>query len=68
MFDSTVPFRIGAGGSTVSDFFDGRIDEVRLSNTNLGPGNLLIAPEPSTALMALAGILMMSMRRKRKEA
>lgn len=44
--------------SAVFDFgFDGLIDEVRLSNTPLGPAELLLVPEPSAAALFGVGLL-----------
>jgi hypothetical protein len=48
---------IGRGmfGGGVTDWFDGLIDEVRLTNSVLSPSQFLFAPipEPSTAILAL---------------
>ena len=60
----TASFSIGRTSANSSEF-TGLIDEVRFSNTKLGPNDLLVQiPEPSAAL--LAGVAaMLGFRRKR---
>jgi hypothetical protein len=56
--NSPTKFVIGAAGDGTL-YFDGLIDEVRISNTALSAEQLLIIPEPSTALvlgLGLAGL------------
>jgi hypothetical protein len=66
LFDSTAPFHIGGSGTSTTDtFFDGSIDEVRLSDLALSASELLIVPEPSVATLLLAGLLFGGARRKR---
>ena len=56
---------IGSTGHE-SSRFTGSIDEIRFSDTNLGLNELLVTvPEPSHALLSLAGISLMALRRKR---
>jgi hypothetical protein len=51
--------------SNYSEWFSGLIDEVRISNVALTPGQMLDAPEPSScAAMALCSSLFLT-RRKR---
>ena len=38
-----------------TDWFTGRIDEVRLSNSVLAPSQFLFAPEPASVLMLAVG-------------
>lgn len=61
--DSTAAFQIGSYSSNEYRF-TGLIDEVRFSNTALGPADLMI-PEPA-ALFLSAASLPMILRRKRK--
>jgi len=51
-----------------ADWFDGIIDEVRLSNSALAPSEFLFVPEPSTvalAILALIGGMGLAIRRRR---
>ena len=51
-----------------ADWFDGIIDEVRLSNSALAPSEFLFVPEPSTvalAIMVLVGGMGLTVRRRR---
>ena len=52
-------------GRTDEAFF-GWIDEVRLSNTALGPGSLLVTPEPHTSSLLALGLLGLATRARRR--
>jgi hypothetical protein len=58
LFDSDANFSVGRGffNNNVTDWIDGTIDEVRISDTALAPGQFLFAqvPEPSALLGATA--------------
>ena len=64
--NNNTAFQIGSStGPLGFDFgFDGLIDEVRLSNTALGSGGLLIVPEPSPAALLGLGLLALAGRRR----
>jgi hypothetical protein len=65
--NNNTALHIGAVTSAVFDFgFDGLIDEVRLSNTPLGPGELLLVPEPSPSLLLGIGLLGLAGSRRRR--
>lgn len=56
---------IGSTGHSTSRIA-GSIDEIRISDTNLGLNELLVAvPEPSHALLSLAGVSLLALRRRR---
>lgn len=63
---SSAPLSIGSTGH-LSSRFTGSIDEIRFSDTKLGPNDLLIAPipEPSAALLSLFTVSLLGLRRKR---
>jgi hypothetical protein len=56
VFNATAPFSIGSTAQGSANF-SGTIDEIRLSNTKLAEGALLITavPEPSTVALAIIG-------------
>jgi len=59
LFQNETSWSIGRGmyNNNTADWFDGIIDEVRISNTALSPGQFLFAPEPtSLILLALGGL------------
>ncbi len=56
--------RIGSARNN-GRFFNGRIDEVRISNTVLAPSQFLSVPEPSSVLILGAGAFGFLIRRKR---
>lgn len=65
---SSAVLSIGATGNDApSSRLTGSIDELRFSNTKLGPNDLLIAPipEPSAALLSLFTVSLLGLRRKR---
>lgn len=47
----------------VTDWFDGLIDEVRLTDRALAPSEFLFAPEPSSLALLAAGLLFLQRRR-----
>jgi hypothetical protein len=64
--NNVTAFQIGGTPSTFFDFgFDGLVDEVRLSNTPLAPGALLI-PEPSSAALLVLGLCALGSHRRRR--
>ena len=67
LYDSNANFAIGASynNGAASRHFDGTIDEVRLSNTALSPGELLAIPEPSAISLLGMGGLAVAFRRRR---
>lgn len=68
LFDSTANFAIGASynGGARSRFFDGLIDEVRLSDNSLSQGELLASvPETSSAGLIAAAALLLGTGRRR---
>lgn len=69
LFGSSAPFSIGAQSvdGTPGSPFGGIIDEVRYSNTTLGPSGLLNSvPEPGTATIVVAGFALTICRRRRR--
>jgi len=64
--DSTAPLAIGSTAHQSSRLV-GSIDELRISDTKLGPNDLLIAPipEPSSALLTVFTISLFGLRRRR---
>lgn len=68
LYNSTAPLYIGRGGSTTGSnlFFNGTIDEVRISDTALTQSQLLAVPEPSATLLVLLGGLHIILRRCRR--
>jgi hypothetical protein len=65
--NANTAMHIGAVTSAVFDFgFDGLIDEVRLSNTALGSGELLLVPEPSSAALLGLGLLVLARQRRNR--
>lgn len=54
--NTSASFRVGAYGSSASSFWNGEIDEVRVSDTILAPGDLLAVPEPSSFAL-VSGLL-----------
>jgi len=61
---SSAPLSIGSTGHS-SSRFKGSIDEVRFSDTKLGAGDLLVVPEPSSALLSFFTVSLLGLRRKR---
>ncbi len=69
VFDNPA-FSIGArtnGGTSYENNFDGLIDEVRISNSIVAEGDLLInvIPEPGSAIAGMVGLGLLGMRRRR---
>lgn len=64
--DSSSPVTFGSTGHS-SSRLTGSIDEARFSDLKLGPNDLLIAPipEPSAALLSIAAVSLLGLRRKR---
>jgi hypothetical protein len=57
----------GMWNNNIADFFNGMIDEVRISDVALDPSQFLAIPEPSTyALLAGLGALALVVLRRRK--
>lgn len=65
LFNAAVNFTIGSTDQPSSQF-TGLIDEVRLSNTKLTAGELLIAPEPGSATLLVLGAAAFLSRRRRQ--
>ncbi|WFB34980.1 hypothetical protein P3T73_12505 [Kiritimatiellota bacterium B12222] len=66
--NSSATFRVGAYGSSAGSFWNGEIDEVRVSDTILNQNELLaVIPEPSSlALVVLfGGLFVVGIRRRR---
>lgn len=63
---STAPLAIGSTGHA-SSRLTGSIDEIRFSDTKLGPNDLLIAPipEPSHLMLSGLGVVLLGIRRRR---
>ena len=63
---SSAPLTIGSTGHS-SSRLTGSIDELRISDTKLGPNDLLIAPipEPSHMMLSGLGIALLGIRRRR---
>lgn len=70
VFNSTANFYIGRGGTTGGSilYFDGVIDEVRLSDSALGQNDLLAVPEPSATLLVSLGLAVTLFRRKSRRS
>ena len=69
--NSSAHFNIGAAGNgDVGSVFDGIIDEVRLSDTALSQGQLMIIPEPGAygMLVGFATLACVMLRRRRRHA
>lgn len=68
LVQSTSPWTVGRGWfNGPADFFDGQVDEVRISDTALAPGAFLFVaiPEPATwALMAIGALAVYRRRRR----
>jgi hypothetical protein len=60
-------FAIGATGDGTL-YFDGLIDEVRISNSALTEQQLLLVPEPSTAFLLAFALVGLAARRRRRAA
>lgn len=54
----------GAWNGGIADWLTGAIDEVRISDTALAPSEFLMIPEPSSALLILAGLAGLFRRRR----
>ncbi|HVJ46751.1 MAG TPA: LamG-like jellyroll fold domain-containing protein, partial [Luteolibacter sp.] len=67
LYNSTANFAIGASYATGSPsrYYDGLIDEVRLSDTVLSPSQLLAVPETSSAGLIAAAALLLGTGRRR---
>ena len=58
LFNNDSVWAVGRGWfSGVNDFFDGQIDEVRISDVALSPGEFLFVPEPSAAALGLLALV-----------
>ena len=68
LFDSAGTWTVGRGyfNGNISDWTDGRIDEVRIHDTALDPSLFLNVPEPATALLLLLGAGLLAVRRRRR--
>ena len=67
LYNSTAPFAIGASYSAgaSSRFYDGLIDEVRLSDTALPQSQLLAVPEASSVGLIAASVFLLGIGRRR---
>jgi hypothetical protein len=66
LIDSTGTFHVGRGfyDNGIGDWWDGMIDEVRISDTALDPSQFLAVPEPSAmGVLGLAGLFAARRRR-----
>jgi hypothetical protein len=58
LFNNNSVWAVGRGWfNGVNDFFDGQIDEVRISDVALGRGEFLFVPEPSAAMLGLLAVV-----------
>jgi len=64
---NTRDIRIGSARNN-GRFFNGRIDEVRISNTVLAPSQFLAVPEPSSIVLLGIGAIGLVFRRRRNQA
>jgi len=70
LFNNDSVWAVGRGWfNGVNDFFDGQIDEVRISDTALARADFLFVPEPATwALMAISAVAVRGVRRRKAAA
>lgn len=67
LVESDAPWVIGRSWfNGPADFFDGQIDEVRISDVALDPSQFLFVPEPASA--GLLGLGLLLLQRRRREA
>jgi hypothetical protein len=68
LFNNDSVWAVGRGWfNGVNDFFDGQIDEVRISDVALSPSEFLfVIPEPSTSLMLVAALVGCGLHSRRR--
>lgn len=68
LFDSAATLAIGGLSLGSANQWRGEIDEARLSDSVLALNELLVVPEPGTAMLTLLGLAGMALRRRRRTA